>query len=474
MPRVIANEIVEVPMSDFMFKEYTRARAAELEMEGVGEQEDGADAGDQKKVKGISRAEQDLYAQATKAQQTGFLALSRAACNWVFPQEVPRPKMSMKQQTKLLGIEPERTVAADLAVDVDTDLDSAPVVSSSEEEGGAEATEAILKDEVEAIAPKPTALDATLTGILGTLMSGLEANAGDYLNKALATFSPKYAAMLEKIREAPGPTLVYSQFKTLEGLGIFAAALRAADEAFLPLDIQKDATGEWAIPDSLMDDAVRSRPHYIMYTGDQELDKRRLLLQLYNADVTGLPPKLSAQCQTLLAGAPDNRDGRICKVFMITQSGAEGISLFNTRAVLLMEPYWNNVRLQQVIGRAIRLCSHMNLPFDERTVGVYTFLSTFTDQQKAEGAKQVMMADKQMTTDQVIYSIAQNKQKLADGLMEIAQSAAMDCELHFHEHGGVTKCFKYADKGRPLFMYHPDWHRDLLAQAGMRSAPGQG
>ena len=301
-------------------------------------------------------------------------------------------------------------------------------------------------------------------------MSGLEANAGDYLNKALASFSPKYAAMMEKIRAAPGPVLVYSQFKTLEGLGIFAAALRAADEQFLPLDIQKDGAGDWVIPDALMDDALLGRPRYIMYTGDQELDKRRLLLQLYNADTGGLPPKLAAQCEKLLAGALDNRDGRICKVFMITQSGAEGISLFNTRAVLIMEPYWNNVRLQQVIGRAIRLCSHMNLPYDERTVAVYTFLSTFTDEQKATGAKQVMMADKQMTTDQVIYSIAQKKQELADGLMEIAQSAAVDCDIHYQEHGSVTKCFKYADKGRPMFMYHPDWHRDLLAQAAMRSA----
>jgi hypothetical protein len=461
MPRELERKVVEIPMSEMMFKEYTRARAAELEMEGVVEPDEGAAAAAAKPVKGISRAEQDLYAQATKTQQTGFLALSRAACNWVFPPEVPRPKMTIKQQTQLLGIEPERTIAADLVVDAD--LDSAP---APPEEGSAEASEAVIKDEVVAEAAAAPA-DAALAGVVTGLLSGLEANADAYLNKGLAAYSPKYAAMLDIIRSTPGPSLVYSQFKTLEGLGIFAAALRAADEKFVQLDIEKDATGQWTIPDATM--AELDRPRYILYTGDQDLEKRRLLLQLYNADVKGLPPTLKGQCEALLGTEEDNRNGRICRVFMITQSGAEGISLFNTRAVLIMEPYWNNVRLQQVIGRAIRLCSHMKLPQKDRTVSIFTFLATFTDEQKATGAKQIMMSDKQMTTDQMIYAIAQNKQKLADGLMEVAQTAAMDCQLHYHEHGAVTKCFQYEKGARPLFMYHPDWHRDIQAMSGVRA-----
>ena len=325
------------------------------------------------------------------------------------------------------------------------------------------AMDAVLPDD--APAPAPTPLDAALAGILGTLMSGLEAKADEYLNVGLPTYSPKYATMLANIRTSPGPVLVYSQFKTLEGLGIFAAALRAAPEKYLPLDIQKDAGGQWAIPDALM---AAPGPKYILYTGDQELEKRRLLLQLYNADVASLPPTLAAQCKTLLRDVEDNRDGRVCRIFMITQSGAEGISLFNTRQVHIMEPYWNNVRLQQVIGRAIRLCSHMNLPWDDRTVDVFTYLSVFSSQQKAEGSKTLMMVDKSMTTDQMIFDIATKKQKLADGLFEIAQTAATDCQIHYHEHGAATQCFKFAEGSRPQFMFHPDWRKDL--QASVRGA----
>ena len=441
MPRTGINKKVEVPMSDYMFKGYSVARLAELDKDGP-------------TIPPESTAGKpfDLYAFTTKNKQTGFLSQSRAACNWVFPEEVPRPKMDGKQQAKLLGVEKERIVAVDMVEDADVDNDLDHPVETDE---GAVAVE----DEV--VKPAPTALDATLVGILGTLMSGLEANADQYLNKGLATFSPKYAEMIANIRMSPGPSLVYSQFKRLEGLGIFAAALRASDERYLPLDIQK-VGGEWVIPVELMDPA---RPRYIMYTGDQDREKRRLLLQLYNADLNELPPRLAGQCRELLGPAPDNRDGRVCRVFMITQSGAEGISLSNTRQVHIMEPYWNNVRIQQVIGRAIRLCSHQDLPWDDRVVDIFQYLSVFSPKQREEGSKQLMMSDNSMSTDQMIYEVATKKQVLADELSMIMKSAAVDCELHLLEHKGQKiECFKYKKGARPPFMYHPDWHKDSEAE----------
>jgi len=466
MPRTGRNEIVEVPMSEYMFAKYTAARLAEMEMDGEAAPDEAEDDGGKgKKQKGMTAAEVDIYTQATKSQQQGFLSFSRAACNWVFPEEVPRPKVSKKDQLKLLGAEQNKLVDADLHADFDADLENAPGGPVEVEAAGVEGDEVVIPDIEE---PVEAPLSAALVGIIGTLMSGLEANAEEFLHASLDNFSPKYAAILANMRTSPGPVLVYSQFKTLEGLGIFAAVLRAAPEKYLPLDIQLGADGQWAIPDALMG----ANPRYILYTGDQKAEKRRLLLQLYNAELNVLPPRLAEQCRILLAGAPDNRDGRVCRAFMITQSGAEGISLANTRQVHIMEPYWNNVRLQQVIGRAIRLCSHMNLPWDDRVVDVFTYLSVFSAKQKAEGSKIIMMVDKAMTTDQIIFDIAKKKQTLADGLFEIAQTSAIDCTIHYHEHGAVTKCFKFAAGGRPMFIYHPDWRKDL--QASVRAAGGGG
>jgi hypothetical protein len=468
MPRTGRNDIIEVPMSEYQFAQYVAVRMQELELDAGAPEEE--EAGPAVKRKGETMAEADMYAQATQNPSAGFMMGSRAACNFVFPEDVPRPNVSAKDKQKLLGVEngPQRIVAADYVEVIE------PITEIYEGAGPV-----VVADE-EVVAPAPVA--ASLTSIIGTLMSGLEAKGDEYLNRGLVNFSGKYAAMIANIRKSAGPALVYSQFKTLEGLGIFAAALRAAPEKFVPLDIRlSPATGQWEIPEMLMTEEMIKRPRYILYTGDQALDKRRLLLQLYNADIANLPPRLAEQCTQLLdAGkgtgpegpAPDNRDGRVCRVFMITQSGAEGISLFNTRQVHIMEPYWNNVRLQQVIGRAIRLCSHMNLPWDDRVVDVFTYVMTFTAEQKTTGAKMLMALDGAKTTDENILGIAIRKQKLANGLFEIVQTAAVDCELHYHEHGMATQCYHFnkhhfarGDAGR-LFTYHPNWIQDV------REAPG--
>jgi hypothetical protein len=484
MPRTGRNEIVAIPMSDYMFQEYTRVRGAELAAAEKPKDPDAEreEAGAAARRGGVSRAEQDLYALATKTIQTGFLAGSRAACNWVFPEEVPRPSVDADTEARLRGINPKGrggtvVAAADAAAEdeviVEPDMEVPPpaaLVGAGAEEAEP-AGEAVVEDDPAAVAAAAAAakeepMDARLTAIIGTLMSGLEAKKEIYLRDQLENFSPKYKAILENIRASPGPALVYSQFKTLEGVGIFAAALRAAPEAYLPLDVQMNAAGEWEIPEVLME---KGRSRYILYTGDQPLEKRRLLLQLYNADVAGLPPRLSAQCAELLAdqpvGAKDNRTGVIARVFMITQSGAEGISLFNTRQVHIMEPYWNNVRLHQVIGRAIRTCSHMNLPWEDRVVDVFTYVMKFNEKQMRELPAKINAADEGRTTDQIILNIAEKKQALADGLEEILQSASVDCELHFHEHGGVTACHRFPRGSEPMFMYQPDWFKTVSGEA---------
>lgn len=480
MPRA-ESTIERVEMSPYMFSKYVEARLTEMDLDKkVSKQKPDAGTAKPKVAKrGMTAFEMDLYAQATSKQSAGFMTLSRAACNFVFPEDVERP--DPKQKMKLLGIEREGVIAADLHVDYDPELNVTKAGGVSSAVGDATGSTAVAAvgeggeegaGVVVALADEPDAEAAAVAGpqedaisrLVGSLMAQIEKDAGKYLSgDALKEYSPKYAAIMERIRTSPGPALVYSQFKTLEGLGLFAAALRVSAERYVPLDIQKGADGEWAIPDAVMDPA---RPRYILYTGDQDLEKRRLLLQLYNADVAGLPPKLSAQCSALLAGAPDNRDGRICRIFMITQSGAEGISLFNTRQVHIMEPYWNNVRLQQVIGRAIRLCSHMNLPWEDRVVNVYTYLSVFTAAQKSDGdGRKVIMEDGGMTTDEQIYDIALKKQQLADGLFEIAQSSATDCALHYDEQskGTGVQCFEYPEGQRPMFLYHPDYEQDIAA-----------
>jgi len=73
---------------------------------------------------------------------------------------------------------------------------------------------------------------------------------------------------------------------------------------------------------------------------------------------------------------PKNIDGSVLKVMFGTQTVMEGVEFKNVNQVHVLDPWWNDSRVQQVIARAIRFCSHKDLPIDKRTVDVFIHLST--------------------------------------------------------------------------------------------------
>ena len=72
----------------------------------------------------------------------------------------------------------------------------------------------------------------------------------------------------------------------------------------------------------------------------------------------------------------ENRDGSRLKIMFGTQTVMEGVDFKNVRQVHILDPWWNDSRMQQVIARAIRLCSHKDLPANKRVVDVFIHLST--------------------------------------------------------------------------------------------------
>lgn len=77
----------------------------------------------------------------------------------------------------------------------------------------------------------------------------------------------------------------------------------------------------------------------------------------------------------------DNKYGQHIQVLFITLAGAEGLSLKNIRMVNIMEPFWNMVKINQVIGRARRNFSHTGLPLEQRNVRIYEYIGLFTQDQ---------------------------------------------------------------------------------------------
>jgi superfamily II DNA or RNA helicase len=79
------------------------------------------------------------------------------------------------------------------------------------------------------------------------------------------------------------------------------------------------------------------------------------------------------------------------QVLLITSAGSESLDLKNTRQIHIMEPHWNESRIDQVTGRAIRYMSHSSLPQSERVVDIYRWISVFPEYIKNISADEYLM-----------------------------------------------------------------------------------
>jgi hypothetical protein len=303
------------------------------------------------------------------------------------------------------------------------------------------------------------------------VLQKLRENPQRYLTEnALKSSSPKLLRMLENVRETLGTDpsawknqFVYSQYRTLEGLGVFAAILDA--NGWQPYKIVKE-NGQW-IEDKTMD---AEKPAYAFYTGEEDKDQRDMMRQVFNnifAD--DFPASLKASVEA--------RGKKLLCLLMASSSGATGITLANVRRVHIMEPHWNPARHDQVIGRAIRICSHAKLRMEERTVRVSFYLSTFTPEQakSTEGSNNIVPIRRSdtstkryagapveafMTTDEYLYETTFEKDITNKRLTTLLKQAAVDCEIHRKLHSRETpvlSCMRFdsASNGESL-AYKPN------------------
>lgn len=194
------------------------------------------------------------------------------------------------------------------------------------------------------------------------------------------------------------PVVVYSNFKAAEGVGIFRKVLEKLGDNGVPGEGYKNYKAE---------DGTTKGLRYALWVGGENTTKREKILEAFNN--------------------PKNKDGSIIKVLIVTLAGAEGISLKNVRQVHLMEPYWNNVKLKQVVGRAVRICSHKDLPEKDRNVHVYTYLSVHKDR---------VFDDNELfdsSTDEYIYELAQKKEKATKEVLAMLMRVSFDCNINLQQ-----------------------------------------
>ena len=274
------------------------------------------------------------------------------------------------------------------------------------------------------------------------VLAKLKANAGRYLSeKALETLSPKFLKVLKNIQERPEQNqFVYSQYRELEGLGVFSAILEA--NGWQPYKLAKN-NGQWVEGD--MDAA---KPAFTFYTGQESAEERELCRQIFNG-------KYESSFPASLKTSVEARGKKLLSLLMASSSGAEGITLANVRHVHILEPHWTPARHDQVVGRAIRICSHATLPVEERTVRVSFYVSVFTDKQSKSNEfpniTPIRRADTAMkryegggpvetfmSADEYLYEISFEKDQVNKKIGTLLKQSAVDCEIHRKLHAKET------------------------------------
>lgn len=277
----------------------------------------------------------------------------------------------------------------------------------------------------------------------------LKASADRYLSEAgLKTFSPKMLRILENIKASGDANqFVYSQYRALEGLGVLSAVLETA--GWQPYKIVKKA-GQW-----VEDPDMSDKPAYTFYTGEEDAEERDLTRQIFNG-------VYSKNFPASLKQSVEARGKKILHVLMASASGAEGITLTNVRHVHIMEPHWTPARHDQVIGRAIRICSHATLPMEERTVKVSFYISVFTENQMKSADYPNIVAIRRndmiikryegdpvetfMSTDEYLYETAFEKERIGQRMALLLKQSAIDCEIHRKLHSRerpVVSCMRF-------------------------------
>ena len=297
------------------------------------------------------------------------------------------------------------------------------------------------------------------------------------VDKDLKEYSPKFYEIFQnmqrftKNKRPTGKILFYSDFRSDAGSEAFELMLQC--NGYSKLDTEK-------LPDT-------KELRYTFITGSESSDKRRISKAYFNDEYND---------------EKRNKYGEYCQVMIISSAGAEGISLTCVRQVHVLEPYWNYVRIDQVLGRAIRMRSHTGkdlknpwLPKGEQNVEQYLYITELpsginaTDAYgylkgcdnwnipkdwklediKTELSKEInkdhhtlieniirINVDIGDSSDEYLFTIMNQKYQFSLQINDVIKESSLDCIKHTTDNSELNdKCIRFSDKLIHEIAYFP-------------------
>lgn len=219
---------------------------------------------------------------------------------------------------------------------------------------------------------------------------GLESLTERKIINRLEKYSIKFYKILKKIEKCHGKVFVYSGFRGYGGLESFIKVL----DIFGYKNYEQYGDG---------------RNRYGIFSGEENSLEKERIKDVFNRE--------------------NNIYGDKLKILLLSPAAREGLSLYNVRQLHILEPYWNFSRISQILGRAVRYCSHKALPEEQRVVHAYIYMAVHENERE--------------TVDQYIAKLAFKKSKIIQEFENALKENAVDCELFKNmNHLGELRCEK--------------------------------
>lgn len=225
----------------------------------------------------------------------------------------------------------------------------------------------------------------------------------------IGNYSHKIKTIMNAIKRSKGVVLLYSQY--IEG-GCVPMAL-ALEEMGMNRYGQNSnilQTDNITPPEDIDANTMKTKSEFTKENGNKTFRPASYIMITGNKQLTPYMEKDLMACTNKA-----NKDGEIVKVIIISRAGSEGIDFKFIRQVHILDPWYNNNRNEQIIGRAIRYCSHAALPFNERNVEIYMH------------ATQMIHSHQEESMDLFMYRLAELKSIKIGVVTRTLKEVAVDC-----------------------------------------------
>ena len=217
----------------------------------------------------------------------------------------------------------------------------------------------------------------------------------------LGKIASKIQRICDLIRSSDGIVVIYSQFVwsgvipcaiALEHMGFQRYISQSTTQSLLRQSKSSAVNVKYT---------GQKNPSYCILSGDTDV--------MGNSKIFDILGKVNSK---------ENINGQKIKVVLMTPIAAEGLNFKNVREIHVLDPWYHMNRLEQVIGRTIRTCSHSSLPLENRNVTVFLHVTT-------NGATND-------TADTHAYKISARKLFEMKKAEKVIRDSALDCSLMLH------------------------------------------